>query len=144
DARIPNKKAWEVLLEDWGVVVNSGKTMGETDEFIRMNLSGYSYHLVDFLNRLAGENKYKIKDVLLTSSTCPQSVVAAKDGYNTIYFVKPGDCVILADALKGPIEIQFSPFIGYDSAEIEIKKTDTSNNPIVIRNEKTSLSLNKI
>lgn len=65
DSRIPNKRASDVILEDFAVSVNSGDPMGETNEFIRLNLSGASQNLVTFLNRLAGQNRYKISDVLI-------------------------------------------------------------------------------
>jgi aspartate/methionine/tyrosine aminotransferase len=69
DKRIPNKKASEVLLEDFNISVNSGDTMGETSAFIRLNLCGQSQLLADFLNRLAGTKKYTVKDVLISSAT---------------------------------------------------------------------------
>lgn len=71
DARIPDKKASSILLEDFNVAVNNGEPMGESDEFIRLNLSGSSRDLTSFLNRLAGQEKYKIEDVLIL----PQSIL---------------------------------------------------------------------
>lgn len=40
--------------------------MGATDEFVRINLCGYSEDLAEFLNRLAGYKKYKASDLLIT------------------------------------------------------------------------------
>lgn len=67
DARIPQIKASDILMNDLNVSVNHGEPMGESNEFIRLNLSGSSETLVAFLNRLAGEegNRYKRQDVLL-------------------------------------------------------------------------------
>ena len=69
DPRIPGKKASEVIFEQFAVAVNNGTPMGETDEYIRLNLSGSSSELVIFLNRLAGQGQYKIQDVLTISKT---------------------------------------------------------------------------
>lgn len=68
DDRIPMKKASDVLLEDFNISVNSGDSMGETSEFIRLNLCGQSKLLAEFLNRLAGAEKYTAKDVLITDA----------------------------------------------------------------------------
>lgn len=136
DARIPDKHAWEVISSDFDVVVNSGLSMGESEEFIRMNLSGYSQGIVEFLNRLAGEKKYKLQDVLLASShECPPSVVSAS------YFVRPGDCFISADASKAPITIHLSPFMGYAPTEVAIKKTDSSDHIVTIKTDGASMTL---
>lgn len=67
DPRIPSKRASDVILDDLAVSVNNGEPMGENNEFIRFNLSGASETLVIFLNRLAGENRYTIPDVLSIS-----------------------------------------------------------------------------
>lgn len=56
DNRLPAKKASDILLEDLNVSVNGGETMGETSEFIRINLCGDSREFAEFLNRLAGSN----------------------------------------------------------------------------------------
>jgi aspartate/methionine/tyrosine aminotransferase len=62
DQRIPSKRASDVLLEDLHISVNSGDTMGESDEFIRLNLCGDSVSLTELLNRLSKEKKYTNKD----------------------------------------------------------------------------------
>lgn len=67
DPRIPNKKASDVIMDDVATAVNHGEPMGENNEFIRLNLSGSSSNLVTFLNRLAGQKKYGIQDVLFIS-----------------------------------------------------------------------------
>lgn len=68
DKRIPNKKASDILLEDLNISVNSGDTMGETNEFIRLNLCGYSESLKELLNRLARQKKYTTKEVFFSSA----------------------------------------------------------------------------
>lgn len=67
DKRIPGKKASDVLLEDLKISVNGGETMGETNEFIRLNLCGNSKPLVELLNRFAGQEKYTKQDVFFSS-----------------------------------------------------------------------------
>lgn len=68
DGRIPTKKASDVLLEDLNISVNSGDTMGETTEFIRLNLCGQSKPLTELLNRLADQEKYTHNAVLFSSA----------------------------------------------------------------------------
>lgn len=67
DKRIPSKNPLDILLEDLNVSANSGEAMGESNEFIRLNLCGYSRQLAEFLNRLAGQEKYTEHDVFIFS-----------------------------------------------------------------------------
>ena len=102
DPRIPAKKASDVMFEDLSVVVNNGEPMGENNEFIRLNLSGYSQLLVELLNRLSKQKQYKVEDVLQASAeVCSQITVVGKENSNTLHIVSPGDCLIDADASKG-------------------------------------------
>lgn len=55
DSRMPAKRASDIMLEDLNVSVNSGDTMGETTEFIRLNLCGHSDVFADFMKRLTKE-----------------------------------------------------------------------------------------
>lgn len=143
DPRIPGKEAWEVLFEDFDVVVNHGEPMGETNEFIRLNLSGYSRPLAEFLNRLAGRKKYEEKDLLLVSTgACASFTVFAQDLTNTVYIVKPNDCRIDVDTQRGPVEILLPPFIGYEKSNVMIvKKVDSSSNSVSIKGENFSVTL---
>lgn len=145
DERIPAKGAAEVILEDFGAVVNNGEPMGETNAFVRLNLSGYSQGLVAFLNRLANQDKYKEEDLLLTSANeCSYSLITARGSTKTTYFVRPGDCLIDADASKGAIEILFPPFIDYEkSGVVTIKKIDSSQNPITVHAENAKVIITK-
>ncbi len=147
-AKIPdpkgiNKNASELLRKDFQVAVNSGKSMGETDEFIRLNLSGYSQILVEFLNRLAGKGKYTVNDLLFISShICPSVKVCGRKTSNTIYVVNPGDCQVDADASQGPIEVILPPFMGYvEGPVVTIKKIDSSDMKVIVRSENFSESL---
>jgi len=143
DARVPKKRAADVLLEDWKVLVNQGEPMGESNDFIRLNLSGYSPLLVEFLNRLSGQEKYKVEDVLLISTEkCPHTLICAKELPNTFYIANPNDCIIDADALKGPIEVIFPPFIDFASSKIiTVNKIDASDNAVVVKTENFTKSL---
>lgn len=67
DARIPKMQAWQILRDDFNVYVNNGDTMGESSEYIRLNLSGFSEGLIEFLNRLAGSPHYQLSDVMKKS-----------------------------------------------------------------------------
>lgn len=68
DNRLSNKKASDILLEDFNISVNGGETMGETSQFIRLNLCGQSEQLVELLNRFAGQNKYTKESVIILNS----------------------------------------------------------------------------
>jgi aspartate/methionine/tyrosine aminotransferase len=63
DKRIPKMQAWQLLRDDFNVFVNNGESMGETSEYIRLNLSGISKDFIDFLNRLAGSNRYDLSSL---------------------------------------------------------------------------------
>lgn len=68
DSRLTSKKASDILLEDLNISVNGGETMGETSQFIRLNLCGQSEQLVELLNRLAGQKKYERESVFILKS----------------------------------------------------------------------------
>lgn len=131
DPRIPQKRAADVLLDDLAVSVNNGEPMGENDEYIRLNLSGYSQSLATFLNRLNPEKKYAKEDVFFASQNiCP------KVSINSFYIAKPGDCLIEADAQNGPIDVILPPFIDFlDLKPIAVIKTDSSSNSVAIKTE---------
>lgn len=145
DPRIPNKTASDVIFEDWNAVVNQGEPMGETNEFIRLNLSGYSQGLVEFLNRLANQQQYKVDDVFFASAQeCAHSIVCAQKSRHTTYIANPNDCLIDVDALNNPVEIQLPPFIDYASSKvITITKVDSSDHPVIIKTENFEISLKK-
>lgn len=145
DLRVPEKRAADVILEDLDATVNNGTPMGENDEYIRINLLGYGQILVEFLNRLAVQNTYTLKDVLAVSAqVCHHSLVCASGKTNTIYIATPGDCVIESDALKGPVEIILPSFIDYlNSNPITIRKIDNSRNPILVKSDTFTKKLRK-
>lgn len=145
DPRTPNKMASDLLLEDFDVVVNNGEPMGESNEFIRLNLSGYSEILVEFLNRLVGQKEYKVADLLFSSvNECATSTVVAEERKKIIYAAHPGDCRINVDALKGPVEIQLTPFIDYlGSKTITVSKIDSSDHLIDVVGRGIKLTLKK-
>ena len=139
DERIPAKKASDVLLEDIKFYVNHGELMGESNEYVRLNLSGYSEILVDFLNRLRGEKVYTAQDLLVTSaSVCKKTKVVAN------YAVNPGDCRLEVDAFEGPITITLSPFMDYITGPLlTIKKVDGSPHAVLVESNEFKHTLNK-
>ena len=52
DPRISKQKASEILLNDLQISVNSGDAMGETVEYVRLNLCGGTQQFVELLERL--------------------------------------------------------------------------------------------
>ena len=143
DDRIPKQRAADILLEDLQVLVNNGEPMGESNEYVRLNLSGYSQILAEFLNRLSGKNKYKAQDLLIASShQCSQTFLYGKEDGVVRHYVHPGDCIIEADALKGPIEIRFPPFIDYERSQvITVTKMDASFHPVILKVADFTLTL---
>ena len=60
--------AVDVLLSDTGTAGISGVAAGESASFIRLNLTGPSDELAEFLNRLSGTKKYKPSQLLVECS----------------------------------------------------------------------------
>lgn len=145
DARLAEKSAADVLRDDLSVVMNAGEAMGESNEFIRLNLSGYSEVLVEFLNRLHGAHKYTVNDILLTSmKACGQKSVTSQAGEKTVYTVHPADCKIEVDARQGPVEIRLARLIDYlGTFNVVIKRLDSSNYPVVVLGEDIQVRLKK-
>lgn len=146
DARTTQKKASDIILEDLLVSVNNAEPMGETNAFIRLNLSGYSHLLAEFLNRLSGEKKYLTKDLLITSTDlCSYVRICSDERAKKVYIANPGNCSLDADALKGPIEIQFPSFIDYEiSKVITVKKIDASDHAVAIKTQDFTNTLKKV
>ncbi len=144
DARVPQKRASDVIFEDLRTAVNNGEPMGESNEFIRLNLAGYSGLLAEYLNRLSNTKKYTAQELLSTSAKpCSRSVVCAKGAAS--YIVNPGDCFIDADASKGSIDIRFPPFIDFEKSKIvTVKKIDPSSYPVVIKSHTFTKTLKGI
>ncbi len=148
DPRVPKEKAADILFQDLRATVNNGEPMGESNEFIRLNLTGFSGILAEFLNRLSGGDNYTASDLFFSSSEiCSHSRVCASASSRsepTLYTVHTGDCLIEADAAQGPIEIRFPPFIDFEASRIiSVKKADASSHPVAIRAPKFSQILKK-
>lgn len=131
-------KAHELFARDFNVVLDEGKKMGATDEFVRINLCGYSEDLAEFLNRLAGYKKYKASDLLITSTqTCSKRTT-----YNESDVLTPDDCDVDVDAKKGDVTILLPPFLNFQSSNlITIKKTDSSSHILTIQEKHFSIKL---
>ncbi len=130
DSRIPTKSAREVIFEDTQSSVSGGIPFGTTDEFFRVNLTGYSGELAEFANRLAGFKKYQANDFLVTSkNVCTQIKVTGSKKQKTLYVANPNDCLIKANAKHGPITIVLPDFIDYNASNIMTIKKQT--NPII-------------
>ncbi len=135
DPRIPDQTARQIIFDDLNASVSGGEPFGATDEFFRVNLTGYSAELAGFANRLAGFDKYRPKNFFVTSKTvCAEVKVCGDKNQKVKYVANPNNCVINADAHDGPIVIILPEFIDYDVSNlITIKKIDKSNNPVKIR-----------
>lgn len=145
DPRIPVKMASNILRDDFDVVLNNGEPMGESNAFIRLNISGYSEVLAEFLNRLAGESKYSAADLLTTSvKMCPKVFVVAEEKKKNVHVVKPGSCVVSVDALKGPVEVHLVSLFDYlGTTNVTINKIDSSDNPVEVIAEGIKFALKK-
>lgn len=125
-----------VLLKDINVAVDNGNSMGENDNFIRINLCGYSGDLAEFLNRLANSKKYNAKDLLVSSAThCSHKTIHSSE--NPSYVVNPNDCDIEVDAKDADVEIILPQFINYQNSNlISIKKMDATNHSVTVKTNK--------
>lgn len=133
DPETKQMPAEKLLFNTFNVAVDNGKTMGATEDFVRINLCGYSGDLAEFLNRLAGSNKYKADDLLVSSANhCTHTTIHSNE--NTRYVVNPNDCNIDVDAQNADVQILLPPFINYQRSNvITIKKLDNSNHSITIQ-----------
>ncbi|WP_419420788.1 aminotransferase class I/II-fold pyridoxal phosphate-dependent enzyme [Legionella sp. D16C41] len=134
--------AKDILLKTLNVSVDNGNTMGATDNFIRINLCGYSGDLAEFLNRLAGSNKYKADELLVSSvNHCTRTVIHGNEINH--YVINPNDCDIDVDAQGANVEIILPPFINYQRSNlITIKKIDSSNHSITVQTNKSATTIN--
>jgi aspartate/methionine/tyrosine aminotransferase len=134
DERFPAKSAREIIFEDIRASVSGGVPFGETDEFFRVNLTGYSAELAQFTNRLAESKKYSPADFLISSKqVCEQIKICGSKKQNTHYIANPNNCVIKADAEDGPIVITLPEFIDYNASNIiTIMKTDCSPHQVKV------------
>ncbi|RAP36404.1 hypothetical protein B1207_09715 [Legionella quinlivanii] len=127
--------AKDVLLKTYNVAVDNGNTMGATDEYLRINLCGYSGDLAEFLNRLAGDKKYKAEDLLIASANhCSHTTIHSNE--NSRYVVIPNDCTIDVDAENADVTIILPQFINYQYSNlITIKKLDSSPHAVTVQTE---------
>lgn len=142
-ADIPQMTGQAILLRDIHAAVDNGNTMGATDDFIRINLCGYSGDLAEFLNRIARLKKYQAKDLLLTSANhCSKTTIHSDD--NQQYVVNVNDCKINVDAKDRDVNIILPRFINYQSSNlISIKKLDDSNHVVTIQADTITIKLKK-
>lgn len=137
------KTAEEFLFKTLNVAVDNGKTMGASDDFIRINLCGYSEVITAFLNRLAGSKKYNAKDLLLSSAHhCARTTIHSRDTRH--YVANPNDCTIDIDAHHGPVQVTLPQFINFQNSNlITIKKIDRSNHAVSVKSDQFTQALKK-
>lgn len=129
----PKMTGEEIILKDLNAAVDNGKSMGATDEYIRINLCGYNGDLAEFLNRLANEKKYNPNDLLVTTANhCTHTTIHG--GENALYVVNPNDCRIDVDAQNADVQIILPKFINYQESNlITINKIDSSNHTVTVQ-----------
>jgi aspartate/methionine/tyrosine aminotransferase len=135
--------ALKILLKDLNASVDNGTSMGATDDFVRINLCGYSGDMAEFLNRLANAKKYKAEDLLISSAHhCTHTTIHSSE--NGQYVVNPDDCNIDVDAKDANVQIILPSFINYQHSNLmTIKKIDSSNHSIHIDTNKFTVALKK-
>ncbi len=138
DTKITGQK---VILQDINAAVDNGDSMGASEDFIRINLCGYSGDLAEFLNRLANEKKYKASDLLLTAANhCTHTTINSSD--NNRYVVNPNDCNIDVDAKVGDVQITLPPFINYQQSNlITIRKIDDTPHTVIVQSNKRKTAI---
>jgi aspartate/methionine/tyrosine aminotransferase len=134
--------AEDIIFKDLNVAVDNGNTMGATDDFIRINLCGYSGDLAEFLNRLAKTKKYNAAELLVSSANhCTQTLVHRE---TTHYVANPNDCNIDVDAQDANVQITLPAFINYQRSNlITIRKIDSTNHSILVKANNISIALQK-
>jgi aspartate/methionine/tyrosine aminotransferase len=131
----------EIIFNDLNVAVDNGNTMGEPEDFVRLNLCGYSGDLAEFLNRLANAKKYNANDLLVSSANhCTHTTILSHD--NTRYVANLNDCNIDVDAQHANVEIILPPFINYQRSNlITIRKMDNTSHTVSVQTNKLAKSL---
>jgi len=132
-----------IIFKDINAAVDNGKSMGATDDFIRINLCGYSGDLAEFLNRLAKSKKYNARDLLISSANhCTQTTIHGRD--NTHYVANPNDCIIDVDAADANVQITLPQFINYQLSNlISIRKIDNTNHSVTVQANNFTMTLKK-
>lgn len=135
--------AEEILYKDLNVAVDNGNTMGAANDFIRINLCGYSGDLAEFLNRLANVKKYSAKELLIASENhCTHTVIHSRE--NTSYVINPNDCTIDVDAKYADVNILLPKFINYQRSNLmTIRKIDNTNHSITVNTNKFTMAIKK-
>jgi hypothetical protein len=78
----------------------------------------------------------------VSTDKCSRTTVSSHELSNVLYIANPNDCLIDADALKGPLEIPLPSFFDYEQSRIiTIKKIDSSNHSVNIKTENFTVSL---
>jgi hypothetical protein len=133
----------DTLFNDLNVAVDNGNTMGATDDFIRINLCGYSGDLAEFLNRLADAKKYQANELLISSANhCTHTTIHSHE--KSHYVVNPNDCNIDIDAQYGNVQITLPQFINYQRSNlISITKIDSTDHSITVQANKLTIALKK-
>ncbi len=138
---IPKMTGEDILYKDINVAVDNGNTMGATDDFIRINLCGYSGDLAEFLNRLAKSQKYQENELLVSSANhCTHTTIHGRDIPH--YVVNPNDCNIDIDARDADVKITLPKFINFQRSNlISIRKIDDSNHVITVQADKLTTTI---
>lgn len=125
--------AEQMIFKTFNVAVDNGNSMGATDDFVRINLCGYSGDLAEFLNRLSGENKYKAEDLIVsTASHCTHSTIHGKE--KPQYVISTDDCDIEVDASDADVQINLPKMINFQKSNlITIKRTDNSTHTVTVQ-----------
>ncbi|MDP1604262.1 MAG: aminotransferase class I/II-fold pyridoxal phosphate-dependent enzyme [Legionella sp.] len=132
-----------VIFKTFNVAVDNGDAMGAGDDFIRINLCGYSGDLAEFLNRLAGVKKYNADELLVSSANhCTHTVIHGNE--NNRYVAIPNDCTIDVDAEAADVQIILPPFINFQRSNlITIKKIDNSNHSITVQTKQFTTTVKR-
>lgn len=145
DPRLSKVSAREIIFDDLRSSVSGGVPFGATDEFFRVNLTGYSAELAEFTNRVVGFEKYGPNDFLISGEdVCQHVKICGSKNKNTLYVANPNNCVIEANAQEGPLVIVLPEFIDYNVSNIvTIIKTDRSNNEVTVQAPSFTRNLTK-
>lgn len=145
-ALIGTTPAFQFIFNDVNTGTQDGALFGEPsnpDTFFRVSLSGASEIFAEFLNRLAGFDKYTVNDVFMSSAhECPCVTVDAEKCCGNAYVVVPGNCKVLVNASHGSVKITLPPFTNYISSQvITIKRIDNSKHKVTVTSDAFSTKL---
>lgn len=123
------------IFQDTNTYVSNGLAYGEDSSFVRINLTGPSFDMATFLNRLANKpHKYSPEEVFFSSAhKCECRIITHNQ---SPYDLTPGNCQLNVDTSDGDVIIRLVDFTSFTQYfPININKISKDCNKVFIQSE---------